>query len=136
MDELLKEKLMSGKMTTCPTCDRVVKLYRRSIHSNMLKCLRILNEATKGMLPSELVRTSAGSYDRGDYAKLRYWGLVEQDSEKKWRITEKGQHFLRGEIVIPKYVFIYNREVHGFSAETVSIHDKFEGFDLEVLLAE
>jgi hypothetical protein len=55
----------------------------------------------------------------GDYAKLRYWRLIEErpggpdegrDTRNSgyWRLTSLGGAFVRREVKVPKYVFLYD----------------------------
>jgi len=77
-----------------------------------------------------------------EMAKLRHWGLIEKhygksedgNSNGLYRITEKGRAFVRGEISVPRYCYIFNDEVNGFSEEKTTIQaalgDKFNYSEL------
>lgn len=61
---------------------------------------------------------------RGDFAKLRYWSLINRHSERPgyYSITPKGQFFVGGQICVPRYCFIFNNECYGFSDERTDIN--------------
>ena len=75
----------------------------------------------------------------GDYAKLRFWGLLTAKSEIRedgsdragfWRVTEKGEKFVRGVISVPRIAHTYNNTVAHFSEERTdifrSLGDKYD----------
>lgn len=122
----LKERLDEG--LHCPTCNRHAQIYKRKLNRTMALALVLLSRAPGGEyihvprflaglpLPQALKASIAGG---GDYAKLRYWGLIEQEppaegEERKqegrgrFRITAKGRKFVRGEIEVYKYVRVYD----------------------------
>lgn len=118
----------------CPCCKRRVQVYRRSVTSGMalalLAFLRASDERARtepgfdGYLHAEdtfkgqrLLPSSA----RGDFAKFRHWGIIEQREGDRddgsprngyWRLTSLGRAFARGEASVPKYVYMYNDAVY------------------------
>lgn len=95
-------------MNKCPTCGQNTMIYRHNIRKSLLKALTNLfyRFRREGATLKEL-----GQYG-GDFAKLRFWGIVEPVGKAEWRITEKGIAFIFGAISLPKYVWIYdNKEV-------------------------
>jgi hypothetical protein len=144
--QVLKDHALKGAI--CPCCRQEVRMYTREITSTMAYSLIILHRhfsTNKDWLhvPKFLSQMSAiGSAVRGgDFAKLRYWGLLEakQDAktEKKpqekrkdgskrvgfYRMTEKGHQFAKGEIKVPKAALIYNRKHHGFAPGEATIQE-------------
>lgn len=116
----------------CPCCARNVKLYKRPLNSGMAASLLAFAKVTQqtqpleGWLrvPDDFVQTSklVTVLANREYNKLRYWGLLEgfgvdNDVEAdtpftgKWRVTELGFKFARGEVKIPKCVFVYNKKL-------------------------
>jgi hypothetical protein len=77
--------------------------------------------------------------------KLAYWGLVEEATEPRedggragwWRITKKGEAFLRREIMLPKYALVYDAKHLGFDeTKMVDIGECLgDHFDLAELMA-
>jgi hypothetical protein len=125
----------------CPVCDRFTKKYQRTITTTMAKGLLILyNKTGCGDGFIHLAELFADQSDptkfRGDFAKLRYWNLVEESSDSKgmWRITPDGISFLREEIDVPRYVYIYNHAVDACSNERVTFNDCLKEDDLSKLL--
>lgn len=110
----------------CPHCHQTVKTYSRSIYKGMWRALRLIGDSAHGADAHTIMTTTYC----GDYAKLAYWGLVYQDTAKVWHITDKGRQLLNGELSIPKYAYVYNGNVVGFSAETVTAAECRKKFDL------
>lgn len=105
------------KPADCPCCGQMAKVYRRSIHRKMCVALAFLyREDQKKPGDWVNVREIYGPGLSGDYAKLRFWGLVEpkdtrtrtENSSGFWRITEKGRAFVRTGVAIPKYAFVFD----------------------------
>lgn len=123
----------------CPCCRQLVKLYHRPITGAMAYVLILLHRhflKAPGWLhvPKYLTDMSKmGSAVRGgDWAKLRYWGLLEEKPEDRkdesnragfYRMTEKGHQFAKGEIKVAKAVLLYNDRFLGFAPGEVSIQD-------------
>lgn len=130
--QAFRDQLPQG--ATCPCCGRYGKLYKRRLNRGMAHMLLELFRARSRRDPDrfidvrELKAFKAGS---GDYAFLRFWGLVEQQpntDEKKrssgfWRITEKGCDFVRGKLNVPTHVFVFDNNPEGFSSEMTTFAD-------------
>ncbi len=73
-----------------------------------------------------------------DYAKLKYWGLLIPKELKRtgwWQPTLRGCMFAKNSISLPKYAYIYNDTVLGFSRERQTIHDALDSkFNYDELL--
>ena len=114
----------------CPCCGQLVKEYKRKVSSPAIKGLIQLYHMTKTD-PDDFIHVfDLGDGARGgDFAKLRYWDLVEElandDEDKKnsgyWAITDFGQRFVRRRAKIRKYCHIYNGEVLSFSGPKITI---------------
>jgi hypothetical protein len=139
---MLKERAMKGAI--CPCCRQEVKMYTREITSTMAYTLILLHRhfsVDKSWLhvPKFLSQMSAiGSAVRGgDFAKLRYWGLLEAKQDEKkadkrkdgskrvgfYRMTDKGHQFVKGEIKIPTAALVYNGKHFGFTPGEVTIQE-------------
>jgi hypothetical protein len=144
--ELIELKRKEKGGTDCPCCKQHVQEYPRPIHSGMARVLIAIYRADVpdgGWLHISIIGNHSWT---GDYAKLRYWGLLEskpnQDphiKEKKdsglWRITEKGKKFARGEIKVRKTMIIFRAEVLEEKGELVSIHECLsKKFDYQELM--
>lgn len=124
----LAKMFKEGSACLCPACGQNVQKYRRQIYGKMVDAMEYIS-ANPGA-KSDRLRYFGG----GDYAKLAYWGLIEQDAKKQWRCTPKGESFLAGEIMVPKYTYVYNAIVFGRSEEMVDVRQCRKGFALEETL--
>jgi hypothetical protein len=129
----LKQKLLRGESVRCPCCDQNAKVYRRTIHAGMAaQLIRIYKaglNAPDGWVSVDEIYSHGAS---GDYAKLRFWGLVESKDKRGpddnasgyWRVTPRGDDFVNERISVPAHVLVYNNEKLGVdSAETIRIRD-------------
>jgi len=84
--------------------------------------------------PEGWVHTTEIASKGGDYAKLKFWGLIEQkphedDPSKKdsgfWKPTSKGVEFVQARCNVPRVALVYNGKLIKFENdnETVSIID-------------
>jgi hypothetical protein len=123
----------------CPCCRQKVQIYEREIHASMARVLIILHrhflkETDWLHVPSyleTLSRQLGAAIRGGDWAKLRYWALIEEkpkterkDGSKRvgfWKVTDKGHAFAKNELRIPKAVQLYNDKFLGFVSESVTV---------------
>lgn len=128
------------KGATCPCCGQMVKIYRRTINKGMAIALLSLYKAPK--TPEGWVDIKALDVRGGDYAKLRYWALVEQrrntDAKKKWsgmwRLTQLGMKFTMDRARVPKYARVYNQKFLGLAGDDVGIRE-VSNFDYAALMS-
>lgn len=124
----------------CPCCGCFGKVYKRKIHSGMAAILVLLyrfqSRGYTHVLTLVNATTSpavAAAIGGGDFAKLRYWGLIEEElkvgtrGKKKgsglWRITGLGARFVEGGNTVSRYAWVYNNGFLGFHGEQISIYD-------------
>lgn len=129
-----------GDGVECPCCNQFAKVYRRSISGSMALVLCLLEKHTRGYdgfihVPRFLQRANVGAAIRGgDWAKLAYWRLLEQDVDERedgssrvglWRTTPLGIAFARYQAVVPKYVWTYAGRVleERTTEERISVKD-------------
>lgn len=120
---------------SCPCCGQHVQVYRRSVYARMAECLLWLvkEHRARGL---EWVSLKSGPVFRGgDNTKLLYWKLIEKHpvTTDLYRPTKLGIDFSQRKVAIPKYAFVYDGKVQGFSEETVTIVDCCENFDFGTL---
>ncbi len=141
------------KGVVCPVCGRFSKVYARKLNSSMAWTLLLMYDfyRKEGNLRKWLkvesylkslpdVPTSL----RGDFPKLRYWGLiVQKEGEVEgvktglYKITEKGIAFCEGRIKVSKVAFVLNKVLKGFSDEQVSISECLgDRFDYKELIGD
>jgi hypothetical protein len=121
----LRARLDQGE--ACPLCTQHAKMYKRKINSGMARSLiHMYRSAGKQWIHVSLI--GARSREEG---KLVYWGLVEEQQGNGlhggrggyWRVTDKGEMFLKGKLNVPKYAKVYNGRVFGLEGDTVNIRD-------------
>jgi hypothetical protein len=124
----------------CPCCGQYVKLYKRPINAAMCHALLLMVKAEadgetdeKGWVhvPSLLSRKTASTTSRGgDFAKLRYWGLLEESGDVRddgspragfWRVTASGFNFAEKRLKVRKYALVYNGDCLGFEGPVIGI---------------
>jgi len=132
----------------CPCCERFIKLYRRPLSASMARYLIVLAKKSGTGNPWLHVETDFRDVSipsRGDYAKLRYWGLIEPKpgvsehgarTNGYWRITDQGRDFVAGNTLVPSHVLLLNNRIVGYSDKSVTIRDALgSAFSYDELIA-
>jgi hypothetical protein len=140
---LLRELAYEGH--ACPCCTQLVKVYKRKVNSSMAADLIAMWRAFHrewGYLPD--LRRHASLKGNREESKLRYWGLVEEEPERRpdggragwWRVTPKGADWIQQRTWIPKYALIYDGKFLRYDgSERVTIRDALgDGFDYNELM--
>ena len=111
-----------GMDARCPCCERLVRLRRGHISASMARTLlRIYDRAPRGEFQ---VRQVLARDQSGDYAKLRYWGLLRSAGRAGWwRMTALGRRFAQGDAEVPAVALTYNRRLYGLTGAPCSIAD-------------
>ncbi len=137
----------SKKGVSCPCCGRLVKLYRRKLHSEMAVFLirlvkRFENEqryySTRELCPAVTKSSTDGSY-------LVYWDLIEREpmpGENEsggkigmYRPTKAGREFAHGRSTAESHILMICGECVGFSEKFISIEDALgKKFDYKELM--
>ena len=129
----LRENVEEG--VDCPACTQLVKLYKRKINSGM--AVSLIKMYRSAGLEWQHIPTTIPAKSREE-GKLRYWGLVEEEMERRedggragwWRVTEKGRDFALGRITVPKYARVFDAKLFALEGEEVGIRealgDKFD----------
>lgn len=129
----------------CPACERQNKWYHRSINDDMAKCLiEIYRVHGKrwGYVPR--IYNAVGNHS-GDVCKLRFWGFMVEEQERRpdggrkgyWRITNAGEQFVLGQLAVRSTALLYNNRFMGFEGPWVAIEDCLgEPFDLRLVQSE
>lgn len=136
--DVLRENWEEG--VECPCCKQFVKLYRRKITSAMAYVLFLLSTQGDEYIHVEnwLKEKKVPASFRGDFTKLRHWGLIEtksgirDDGSKRigyYKITAHGRDFVAGDVTVRPCVRIFNNELFGFEGEKINfkqaLGDKF-----------
>lgn len=125
----LGDRLDKGE--TCPCCDQFAKIYKRAITKNMANILTVLPTRDAEGEPVWFKGSEAVKDNSGDLAKLRYWGLIEEEKERRpdggrsgwWRVTPLGRKFLMGKVTVSKYAVLYNGKLIDFEGAQVNIRE-------------
>jgi hypothetical protein len=130
-------KKAAKKGVVCPCCSRLVKVYRRKIHAEMvlwLIGLYKLCSANDGYYTTvDIARSQNSKYLKvggTDGTFLIHWGLIEKipatnrggAPARSYKITKKGIDFVDGKINIWKWVELLNGELMDVSTEGTDIH--------------
>ena len=120
-----------GKGATCPCCQQFVRLYKRGFSKSSAYVLLLMARYYRTAQPEEWLHVPSyiaemsadnprrAAAVRGDWAKLKFWGLIEEKPEVRadgsprvgyWRMTPLGRQFVNREVKVPAYVYIYNSE--------------------------
>ena len=120
-----------GQGATCPCCNQFVKLYKRKLNKSMAYVLLLMESHFLGDVVEEWLHVPSyiaemvsdnprrAAAVRGDWAKLKYWGLIEEKSDVRadgsprvgyWKLTPLGHQFARRQVKVPAHVYSYNSE--------------------------
>lgn len=118
----------------CTACGHIPNLFKRQLYGTLVKKLALLYGMDKQYpgtyhhIKHFTVSSFKFNWTAGDFAKLRYWGLIESNMPYKkkprsgmWRITQKGKDFIDGKIEIPRYAYLSDGALKEFSQETVGV---------------
>lgn len=139
---------MSGDGERCPCCTQFVKVYERTINSTMACGLVAVWARARrefAHVPSLLEDAGLAAKMGGQFAKLRYWGLIEEkpDDERAdgghagyWRVTALGELWIRGETEIQKIARIFDGRCLGLKGDLITLSQALrEPFDLNAVMA-
>lgn len=123
---------------TCPCCGQFAKVYRRKLSSTMAYALILIDRHFRKVpggwlhVPSYLTKNvpdkCGATYRGGDWAKMAYWGLIEEKDEPRedgckhagwWSITDLGQQFVRNQVRIPSHVLLYDQRLLSLDRTTM-----------------
>lgn len=115
----------------CPCCGQYCKLYRRALNAQMARFLIWLVREFEAR-PRWIDWHEAPSILRGgDYAKLQYWGMIEncpndnpgQRTSGLWRPTELGVEFAHMRRRAASHAYVFNNSVVRFEDQYITIED-------------
>lgn len=123
------------KSMGCPCCGKRVISQVHTITSGLTKYLeRIYEEG--GYNNRDYVHVTSTIFDKDlvrirRYSFLKHWGLLialpgkgeKSKTSGMWKVTEKGEQFLRNKISIPKMILLYNKKLIRIGDEMVSRSD-------------
>ena len=120
----------------CETCGSPLRKYSVPLSLGIVQALIKFHKAVVRANLNKIhlqhdINLTKNEYN--NFQKLRYHGLVvkyKEDGEHLagyWLLTRRGADFLRGDIMLPKSVQVFNNKLVGKSAEVVSIKDVIKG---------
>lgn len=130
---------------TCPLCTQNVKVYRFHINASMAVALtRIWRHGGRAWVDVSAMDLPHNLH--GHLSKLRFWGLLEkpegehrEDGSPRvgiWRVTERGEDWMRGAITVPSHARIYDNRCLGIVGEPMTIRDALgHRFNFDELMA-
>jgi hypothetical protein len=112
----LEQRLERKLAVKCPCCRKPAHKSRRHITRKM--CVTLVK-----MYLQHTTSTKGLRDGNGDYAKLRHWGLVEQVSYGRWRLTPLGGEWLRGRAEVRRTAITYNKCLVRFDDGPMTVFD-------------
>ncbi len=109
----------------CPVCDQVVAVRPRILDSGLAVCVVGLaamhrdNTGQQAFHVNSLFRHFRGRHFHKvrerivNFARLRFWGLIDSADPGWWWITELGVHFVTGTVRVPQHVNMFNARMQG-----------------------
>ena len=122
----LRDHMSEG--ADCPLCTQYVRLWKHSVNSSIARTLiKMYRLRGRGWvhIMNEIGYTTM-------YGIAQHWDLIEPkeknpDEDKRasgqWRLTVRGEMFVKNETSIPKHLYIYNNRVITESDDRVHITD-------------
>jgi predicted transcriptional regulator len=117
------------KGATCPCCGQLVKLWKHALNSSIVRTLIAMH--VRHLSGQEYIHIMKEVKLTTMYGIAEYWKLIEakehdiaDDNNKAsglWKLTPKGTEFVEMRILVPKYVYVFNDKVDGFSKEETNI---------------
>lgn len=123
--DIVETEKFSKYGVICPCCDQLAGVYKRSITVSWIRFLVKMHKMFVADPKREWVKVASkkngGELQTtgGDYAKLRFFGLIEPKSAIRddgsnrsgyWRPTHALTLFLGMSLKIPQYVFLFNNQ--------------------------
>jgi len=122
----------------CPCCQQLAKIYKRRLTASMAFALILIYRHFAATDPGvqgwvhvpKLLNGHGVAAAGGDFAKLAAWKLIEERPGERedgshrngeWRITRRGQDFVRGVITVPAHCYFYNQKPIAFPPQETSI---------------
>ena len=129
------------KPLPCPICEKNIQIHSESLNRTncelLIKACKIT--ALEGKKYFHAGEDLGVSYAiGGGWAKLKHWGLIEQQPNPKdstkaikgmWSVTEKAMLFIGRQIKLPAKVYLYNSELKSSDRKEIDIVDAIGDFD-------
>ncbi len=141
----MMQSRVRGAGVVCPCCKQVVRMLEKDLSPLMAYVLilmyRHFEDTPDWLHVSKYLENMAAVGNEvhgGEWSKLKYWKLIEEhppvkksvlsnkpvvDMAGHYRITERGQKFVRCEIKVPSKILLYAGHFMGFGPKEVTIKD-------------
>lgn len=133
----------------CPCCTSNVKVYRRpltSVGARAVAALYTEHRLTFGHMADVARKHLPESASQGGYLVLgQHWGLIESEPIVRgdvgrtgyWRVTDRGEAWLRGETSIPKYALLFQGRCLALEGDLLRREAALgQHFDFRALMAD
>jgi hypothetical protein len=107
--------------TTCECCLQKVTAYTHHLNAPLVLALKSLHEFNKANGGAEMGQLNLASSQYSNFGHLSYWDLAKYVSGK-WHITERGEAFLFGELMVLDTVAVMARHVLPYDHEAWASH--------------
>lgn len=108
---------MTSGSARCPHCAQLTLLRGVSLSFAHVRALHVmLATETSGRLTTADDMAKQGRSIYCNYTQLKYWGLIEAVGEK-WRLSQTGLKFFRGQISLPRKLWVFNDTVRDVGFE-------------------
>jgi len=131
----------------CPACAQHARVYKRKLNAGMAASLCWLVRVAGPDRQWVQVNKSAPAWvvRCRELPKLVHWRLLEDrenedDSSKRtsgwWRPTAEGVQFVREQLTVPRYIFLYGNALMGFSEDETGVREALaDSFDYGELMS-
>jgi len=150
--QIAKDKVQDNlaEGSKCECCGQTAKLYRRRITGSMAVCLLAVHRKSHDYIHvAKYLRTVPQlkniALGGGDFAKLRFWGLIEEKPGDRddgckhngfFRITDTGISFVTGQLKIQSHILVYNNVLKSFDGDLINFTEAFGNkFNYDELMA-
>jgi len=148
----LRAQLDNG--ASCPCCTQFAKRYKRKLNAGMARSLlhfyrwsaeKADSNGWAGVGKDHMTKQMCMTYHQGEFHKLRWWGLVEQQSTVRveghrsefWRLTELGREFALEAATVQSHALVFRNLCEGFDGDPISIRQALGSkFNYDELMAK
>jgi len=139
----MSNKILSGY--TCEHCGSFVKMYRRSLNSNMALAILLLYKFNiRDWVKVEDFLIKSGHKRCGDFSYLVHYGLLEKKQGDRsdgssrngfYKLTGRGLLFCEGKLMVQEKFLILHGGLKGFEGKEISIKEALgKKFDYSELM--
>ena len=117
----------------CPHCDAKMVEYKHGLSKGLARSLYRISQHLDSNNEYHIAECSLTYSQRENSRKLKHWKIIEKLGDKdskggRWRVTDVGMEFLKGHIMLRKYVWTYRDEFVRFAGDRVYITELTDGW--------